>query len=240
MAKSNDWMPSARTEILAMCRNWIMFLTPDMRTALGIPADQFAELETLYGNAQTLLQQAMDEAERTHVITVECQAAFAAMKEKMRFFRDRYFKIPPLDEGSWAALGFRQKDQHPTSAPAPDGVPAASLSYPGGPHALTAHLGPMAGTQELNPNSDYGYAIYVGIMPPGGATLEQAASEKHYLMTPPKDGKGLSHYRFTRRRKEKILFEAEDGGMTVYVCCRYENQKGEVGQWGPLVWAIIP
>jgi hypothetical protein len=98
----------------------------------------------------------------------------------------------------------------------------------------------MPGTLELAPASDYGYAVYVGIMPPGGATLEQAASEKHYLQTPPKDGKGLLHYRFTRRRKEKILFDAEDAGMTAYVCCRYENRKGEAGQWGPLVSAVIP
>jgi hypothetical protein len=77
-------------------------------------------------------------------------------------------------------------------------------------------------------------------MPPGGATLEQAASEKHYLMKPPVDGKGLTHYRFTRRRKEKLLFDAEDSGLTVYVCCRYENQKGDEGQWGPVVSSIIP
>ncbi|MDR2052690.1 MAG: hypothetical protein LBP80_04675 [Treponema sp.] len=64
----------------------------------------------------------------------------------------------------------------------------------------------MAGTRELDPRSDYGYAIYLGIMPPGGATLEQAASDKHYLMKPPADGRGLQHYRFTRRREEKILF----------------------------------
>jgi hypothetical protein len=119
-------------------------------------------------------------------------------------------------------------------------VPAVSLSYPGGPHALTAHLGPLAGTVELNPESDYGYAVYVGIMPSGGATLEQAASEKHYLMKPPVDGNGLSHHRFTRRQKEKILFDAADGGMTAYVCCRYENGKGEVGQWGPIASAVIP
>jgi hypothetical protein len=53
-----------------------------------------------------------------------------------------------------------------------------------------------------------GYAVYAGIMPPGGTTLEQAASEKHYLIKPPADGKGFSHYRFTRRRKEKLLFDA--------------------------------
>jgi hypothetical protein len=223
-----------------MCRNWISYMTAERRTAWGIPQDQFTELSSLFENAEALLQKATDQTERTPVITVDCQAAFAALNAKMRFFRDRYFKMPPLTEADWAALGFQQKDPHPSPVPAPDGVPAASLSYPGGPHALLVHLGPMAGTQKLDPASDYGYAVYLGIMPPGGASLEQAASEKHYLMKTPADGKGLKHYRFTRRRKEKILFDAEDGGMTAWVCCRYENQKGDSGQWGPVVSAIIP
>jgi hypothetical protein len=223
-----------------MCRNWLNYMSVALRTAWGVPADQFTELTSLCDDAENLLRMAKDEAERTHVITVQCQAAFTALCAKMRFFRDRYFKIPPLTEGDWAALGFRPRDTHPTPTPPPDGVPAVSLSYPGGPHVLLAHLGPMAGTTELEPASDYGYAVYVGIMPPGGATLEQAASEKHYLMKAPADGRGLQHYRFTRRRKEKILFDAEDGGRTAWVCCRYENQKGETGQWGPVVSAIIP
>jgi hypothetical protein len=211
-----------------------------LRLAWGVPEAEFTEFLALFTAAENLLLKVQDEAVRTHVITVECQAAFKALTAKMRFFRSRYFKIPPLTEGDWAALGFKQKDTHLSSIPEPDGVPAVSLSYPGGPHAMTIHLRPMAGTQELDPVSDYGYAIYVGIMPPGGATLEQAASEKHYLMKPPVDGKGLAYLRFTRRRKEKLLFDAEDGGMTVYVCCRYENQKGKGGQWGPVVSAIIP
>jgi hypothetical protein len=79
----------------------------------------------------------------------------------------------------------------------------------------------------------------MGIMPPGGATLEQAASKKHYLREPPKDGVGLQH-RFTRRRKEPLVFDAEDAGMTVYICVRYENAKGQEGKWGPVVSAVIP
>ena len=240
MAKSSDWLPGSRTDILAMCRKWLAYLIEALRIALGIPAAEFIELGNLFNKAETLLIKAQDEAERTHVITVECQTAFKDLSAKMRFFRDRYFKVPPLTEGDWAALGFKAKDAHPTPTPPPDGVPAVSLSYPGGPHAITIHLGPMAGTQELALESDYGYAIYVGVMPPGGATLEQAASDKHYLMKPPLDGKGLMHYRFTRRRREKLVFDAAESGMLVYVCCRYENQKGEVGQWGPVASAVIP
>jgi hypothetical protein len=223
-----------------MSRTWIEYLTAERRTAWGIPPERFTELTGLFEAARILLRRTGDETERTRVVTVKCRAAFKALAAEMRFFRDRYFKLPPLSEGDWAALGFRQKAPRPAPAAAPEGVPAASLSYPGGPHAVTIYLGPMAGTAEPDPRSDYGYSIYMGIMPPGGATLEQAASEKHYLMKPPADGKGLWRLRFTRRRKEKIIFDSEDAGMTVYICCRYENRKGETGQWGPVTYAIIP
>ena len=236
----SDWMPGPRSDQLNMCRTWIGYLTAARRTAWGIPQDQFNELSDLFDTAQTLLRKAQDEAERTHVITVECQAAFKALTAKMRFFKDHYFKMPPLTEGDIAALGLQIHDPHHTPIPAPEGVPMASLSYPGGPHAMMVHLGPLPGAQELDPRSGYGYAIYMGIMPPGGATLEQAASKKHYLIAPPTDGEGLTHVRFTRRKKEKLVFDAEDAGMTVYICVRYENQKGEVGQWGPVVSFIIP
>jgi hypothetical protein len=31
-----------------------------------------------------------------------------------------FFKLPPLSEGDWAALGFRKKDTHPSTIPAED------------------------------------------------------------------------------------------------------------------------
>ncbi|MDR2634332.1 MAG: hypothetical protein LBC51_12040 [Treponema sp.] len=54
----------------------------------------------------------------------------------------------------------------------------------GVPEAEFTELGTLAGTLELDPESDYGYAVYV--------------------------------------------------------CCRYENRKGEAGQWGPVASAVIP
>jgi hypothetical protein len=51
---------------------------------------------------------------------------------------------------------------------------------------------------------------------------------------------GVAGQPFTRRRKEKLVFDAEDAGKTAYVCARYENGKGETGRWGPVVSAIIP
>jgi hypothetical protein len=98
----------------------------------------------------------------------------------------------------------------------------------------------LAGTQPLDTRSDYGYALYKGVMPQGGATLEQAASVRHYLMKPPLDGEELLHHRFTLRKTEVVGFAAGEAGMTAYFCSRYENRKGEAGNWGPVAQAVIP
>jgi hypothetical protein len=89
----------------------------------------------------------------------------------------------------------------------------------------------MSETQKRNPVRDYSYAIYAGIMSLGRATLEQAAAKKRSLIKPPAHGNVLTQLRFTPRRKEKLPFDAEETDMTVYVCCRYENQKGKAEQW---------
>ena len=122
----------------------------------------------------------------------------------------------------------------------PGGQPGVTVSYPGGPHVLLVHLGPLPGAAVPDPRGDYGYALYRGIMPPGGATLEQAAGPKHYLMHIPLSGDELLHLRFTRRKKETVSFDAHESAMTAYFCARYENQKGEYGPWGPVVSSVIP
>jgi hypothetical protein len=227
-------------EVLALARQQIAYMTPERRTAWGIPPEQFTEYGTLFGAAQAAFQKVQNKAERTHVQTVQCQEAFAALEAKMRFIRDRWHKIPPLTQEDWAALGYAAKDDRPSVIPAPGDVPQVSLSPVGAPHVLLATLEPLPGTQVLTGKSDYGYAVFVGVMPPGGATLEQAASVKHYLQTPPLDGKPLQHHRFTLRKHEPITFDAEDAGMTAWVCARYENQKGWIGNWGPPVSRVIP
>jgi hypothetical protein len=37
-----------------------------------------------------------------------------------------------------------------------------------------------------------------------------------------------------------VSFAPEEAGMTAYFCARYENTSGFAGEWGPVVWAIIP
>jgi hypothetical protein len=65
--------------------------------------------------------------------------------------------------------------------------------------------------------------------------MGQAASAKHYLMKPPVSGAELQYDRFTRKKKEIVKFDPEDAGMAAYFCARFENQKCDADDWGPIV-----
>ena len=98
---------------------------------------------------------------------------------------------------------------------------------------------PLAGTT-LDPRADHGYRIYFGVLPPGGATHEQAVGMFRYMDRPVVQGSELPHSLFTRRKRELFEFPETDSGMTAYFAIRFENAKGGKGPWGPVFSAIIP
>jgi hypothetical protein len=222
-----------------LARKWTEYLTLARRTAWGIPQEQYNELAALLDAAQALLIKASDEAERTHVITVECQAAFKALEAKLRFFKDRFYRIPPMSIGDWAALGLRIKDTTPTPTPPPLSQAEADITRPG-VHLLELHLRQISGSPPDPDRADDGFRTYWGVLPPGGATVDAAVGAKRELLKAPLSGEDLPHSRFTRRKKERFDFPAEDSGKTAYFCVRYENAKGEPGPWGPLFSSVIP
>jgi hypothetical protein len=196
-------------------------------------------------SAETILDK-VKSGERTAADVVQCNMIFKDMETEARFIKKHYLLMPPLTLADFPTLLLPLSDEIHTPVPPPAGQPSLTITYPGGPHVLMVHLAPLPGTEPVGSygthysRGDYGYALYRGIMPQGGATLEQAASVKHYLMKEPLSGDELLHYRFTRRKKEAVDFDASESGMTAYFCARYENQKGDYGTWGAVVSAIIP
>jgi hypothetical protein len=205
----------------------------------GIPPQHMSQLVDDAQAAETILDK-VKSGDRTPADVVQCNVAFDNMGAEARFTKKHYLLMPPLTLADFPALLLPLPDEIHTPVPPPTGQPVLTITYPGGPHLLMAYLAPLPGTEPPDSRGDYGYALYRGIMPQGGATLEQAAGIKHYLMKEPLSGDELLHYRFTRRKKELVGFDASESGMTAYFCARYENQKGEFGQWGPVVSAIIP
>jgi hypothetical protein len=235
---SMDWFPRPRDAQIHLVETWITVIPPKA-TLWGIPPARVTALTDSLGAAKDKLA-VVKSGERTPVSIVECNEVFKEMETEARFMKKHYLLVPPLTPADMAALLLNQEDTTYSPVGKPTGQPSVTITYPGGPHVLKVHLTFLAGTQPLDTRGDYGFALYMGIMPQGGATLEQAASAKHYLMKPPLDGDELLHLRFTRRRIEIAGFAAAEAGMTAYFCARYENNKGDAGSWGPVASAVIP
>lgn len=232
-----DWCPHSRDAQVHLAETWLSVFQTKAE-GWNIPSARVTDLTAALSAAKEILA-VVKSGERTAVSVVRCNEAFKELEAEARFIKKHYLLVPPLTLADFPALLLPLPDEVHSPIGKPAGQPALTVTYPGGPHLLKVHLTFLAGTQPLDTRGDYGYALYRGIMPQGGATLEQAASVKHYLMKPPLDGEELLHYRFTRRKTELVSFAAEESGMTAYFCARYENGKGEAGGWGPVVSAII-
>jgi hypothetical protein len=234
-----DWLPKAREAQLAMSTNWQTILTSAKVTAWNIPAAEVTALKALTATAVTAL--ATEQSPTTHntITTAQCRVAFEALINKMRLFKSHYFLTPPLVDADYLSLGLKPKDTKPTPIPPPTAQAEADITYPAA-HQLVLHLHPLANSLSDPHNSDYGYRVYYGILPPGGAGIETATGTKRELMRAPVSGDELPHSRFSRRQRLEFDFPQTDSGKTIYFCVRFENAKGEPGPWGPLFSAVIP
>jgi hypothetical protein len=205
-----------------MDRNWIAYMTSDRRTAWGVPAAEFTELGTLFGTAQTALQKAKDDTQRTPAVTTECQVAFAALVAKMRFFKRHYFLMPPLTEVDLVSLGLKVPDTHPTRT----GDPTAEVTVETfllGRHQLGVRIIYLTGVPDDPANK--GYRIWYQVVGHGE--------------TPPEGPEDLRKSFYTRRMKDVMNFPYEDSGKAVYIAVQVEND-GKKGPWGPMISALIP
>jgi hypothetical protein len=222
MAKSNDWLPGRRDDILAMAKNWIEILDED-GTAWNVPAAQKTALKDLILNADVALQAA--KADRSPVTTFQCQKDFEALVEKMRFFKKHYFLVPPLTETDLIRLGFKPPDTTHTTTPAPINQVTAEM-LPLGPALIQLRM-EILGNLQADPHvADHGIKIFYKILEPGDDM--PTAPDLFY------------HHGFTRRKRDNIVLNEAERGKKICFCFRLENAKGGKGPWGPIVWTIIP
>jgi hypothetical protein len=204
----------------------------------GISPGMEMDLAVALLTAKDVLAKAKS-GERSPDSVAECNAAFKDLEAEARYIKKHYLQAPPLTLDALSALLL----PFPGEAGAPCGKPAGpslAIGHSGGPHRLEVHLRFPVGASLMDPAGDLGCVLYRGVMPPGGATLVQAASAGHYLLGPPSSGEEMLYFRFTRRRREPVVFAAREAGMVAYFCSRYENGNGEAGPWGPVVSAPIP
>jgi hypothetical protein len=238
MAVYSDWLPGARAEQIEMAKNWIGILTAS-------PAEwQFppAELARLQA-AETVAAASLDivmSADRTQALTAKCNEDFDALKAVMRDIKDRYFKIPPLDNAALVAFGLKPKDGTRTPVRRPDIQLEILVSSPG-VHQLTLHFSSQAGAVSADPRSLKTRRTRGGIMlPTGPATPEEAAADPRLLTKVPARPEDLPMIIDENRKTHGLNLRVDDTGKTFYYSGCYLNSAHEEGPYCPIPSRLIP
>jgi hypothetical protein len=121
-------------------------------------------------------------------------------------------------------MGLPVRDTTPTPVGAPVGLVTAAVRFlnEGALELKTAHVE----GSPFDAKRNYGVKIRYAALPAETATVENINL--------------LTESKFTRRKKETFTFGDSDRGKKAWFRLRYENSKGDAGQWGPAVAAIIP
>jgi hypothetical protein len=217
---SKDWMPTSGEAIINMANSWESHLDA-IDNLLEVPENARTLLSTKSGTFAGLLATPL--SARTPVITAQIKAARTDLVAFMRNFKRRYIFSPPLTDVDLIAMGLRPKDATPTPVGVPVGLVTATVRYvqEGAVELTIRHV---EGTP-FDPRSNYGTKIRYAVLPSTVTTVENINL--------------LTETRFTRRKKEVFAFSDQDKRNTAWFRLRYENSKGEVGEWGPYVQAIV-
>ncbi|MDR0720068.1 MAG: hypothetical protein LBF78_10570 [Treponema sp.] len=235
MAKNRDWLPSKREDQLEMAKVWLTVLQTQA-AAWGVPEAETAALLSLTTAADNILMLAKGSG-RTPVITAQCRDTFAALTEKMRFIKNRYFLTPPLTHADYAALLLNQPD----TTYSPRGTPRAQMTAEigrSGTAMLFLKLVYAEGTEDLaDDHTDMEYQIRWAKYSPLHPASNPASGEVAAVPALPEE---LPVVFTTKRKRELITFENGDSGKTAYFAIRIGNGNKEYGPWCPLFSSIIP
>jgi hypothetical protein len=180
-------------------------------TVLSLKAEEITALEMMRNNFKTLHEQGANHDQPKTVTTAKNKVMKDYLKELRRFI-EALQANPKMTDVIRADYNITIKAK-PSKIGVPSGQVSLKLSYAGGLHNVEVAIEELVDNETPDRHADYGVTIYKGLMPAGGATLEQAASAKHYLMKPPVSGDELKYDRFTRKKKEIVVFDADEAGI---------------------------
>ncbi|MDR2739877.1 MAG: hypothetical protein LBB68_08620, partial [Treponema sp.] len=153
---STDWLPESRSGQLSMARNWISIINaPVDPPNWGIPPARITSFVTVFDTADAALLKVQSDTGRTPVATAQCNAAFKALKDNMRFMKAHFFLMPPLSESDLVSLGLKPGNADHTPIPRPNGQVTADLGYPAA-HMIELSNFRALGAPSSDPRSDYG------------------------------------------------------------------------------------
>ena len=228
MARATDWLPSNHTELYKQGQLTVEHLVPNLEK-MGISGaneewvkkvfclhwDKFSEAYLAWENPTT----------RTQLITTTFNDAKAAFVPVYRQLYTGLLKNnPSVTDEDLAAMGLpiRSTDK-PTPTPVPTTIPDADVELPS-PGVIIVHFFDKGSKNKAKPAGVHGVEIAWALL------------EEH----PQGDWDKLTSCVFDTKTPYQFTFSGRDRGKKFYFALRWENTRGERGNWSEIYEAIVP
>jgi len=217
---SSDWMPSRRSDQLALAKRWLGIL-PGKETAWRIPEGMIARLALLAADAE-MFQTRADSAEGTKGDIARARTAFHALVAHMRDIRRRVFFMPPLTEGDFADLGL----EPPSTDRTPHIDVPEMVDFVIHLRSIRELVVDFWVQGEANKAKPLGYE---------GAVVIWGIRD-----TPPEHPDDFQHHAMASSTPHILTFEETERGNTVWIALAWQNERGYLGQYSEYKSAVVP
>jgi hypothetical protein len=218
---AGDFIPHSDGAFLEWSKTLVAYVNPRL-TAFNIPAGATTEIQALLTAYETAFEAAQN-PNRGKVDVLNKNEAKESLTAALRVFIKAYLTFnPAVTDADKESMGLPLHDNTRTPSPVPSTIPETELDS-SIIRQITVHFKDAGSDKRGKPAYVHGIELRWSLLETAPASVEDLKNSAFDTASP---------YTFT--------FDEADRGKALYICPRWENNKGEKGPWGEIVKAIIP
>jgi hypothetical protein len=218
---ANDYIPQSDGAFLEWAKTLIGYASAKLMV-FNIPAEALTPIQaqlTAYETAFTTAQN----PNRGKVDVLNKNEARDALKSALRAFVKAYLSYnPAVTDADKESMGLPLHDTTRSPVPPPSSIPELELDS-SIIRQIIVHFKDNGSEKRSKPHGVHGIELRWSLLETSPASVEELKNSAFDTATP---------YTFS--------FDETDRGKAIYICPRWENNKGEKGPWGEIVKAIVP
>jgi hypothetical protein len=218
---AHDYIPQADGKFAEFAKIVVRYVT-DHIDLFRINPEILANVQTLLATFEEYYSISLN-PNRGKVDVLNKTIARKALEKALRVFIKGYITYnPEISDSVRESMGLPVHASRSSSAPPVLTYPECEIGI-STIRRLIVHFRDSGSVGKAKPKGVHGVEIRMEI-----------------LAEPPVSVENISQSRFATRSPYTVEFDESQRGRSVYICLRWESNKGEKGPWGEIVKAIIP
>jgi hypothetical protein len=218
---AGDFIPHQDGAFLEWAKTLVAYVSPKL-TAFNIPQETLTPIQGQLTAYETAFEAAQN-PNRGKVDVLNKNETKETLIQSLRAFIKAYLTYnPAVSDADKENMGLPLHDGTRTPVPAPTTIPELELDS-SVIRQITAHFKDAGSERRGKPAHVHGVELRWGLLDNAPSSVEDLKNSAFDTASP---------YTFT--------FDEPDRSKALYICPRWENNKGDKGPWGEIYKAIIP